>query len=339
MGRTGKGSAYLVGRLESGKAKSPSLRLVADYLRACRARFADIADLLDAYTGQPIVPEKQATQKVAGMIALLPAPVSREVRNYDLAARPEPGPTGPSPEDIARRLRRAEKFARAALWRRKLHTYVVSVINTRKLRPGPASEALLQAHARRLWGILNRTRGKAVTLRRQQLAEADKWLRDQNVVDPEHLRIISEETTAFFVRAEESGDIDGLIVPGFGPGAKSRAEDDRQRLLHEYGSARDKLIGQLWDETRPALEAEGAAGKSLALYRQLLVQCCTFVDYNAPESDERHKGVEEYVANDKYQRMGLDPEKARRMAGAAMTRYDELRKTLPPDPRGWTREA
>ena len=39
-------------RLESGKLKRPSLRLVADYLRACRASFADTLPMLGRYAGQ-----------------------------------------------------------------------------------------------------------------------------------------------------------------------------------------------------------------------------------------------------------------------------------------------
>jgi len=50
MGRQGKGNAFLVSRFEGGHIHYPSFGFVADYLRACRASFTDIADLLNAYT-------------------------------------------------------------------------------------------------------------------------------------------------------------------------------------------------------------------------------------------------------------------------------------------------
>ena len=44
----------LVAKLETGQYENPGLGLVADYLRACRASFSEIADLLDTYTAQPL---------------------------------------------------------------------------------------------------------------------------------------------------------------------------------------------------------------------------------------------------------------------------------------------
>jgi transcriptional regulator with XRE-family HTH domain len=43
----------LVSRLETFEHSNPTLGLVADYLRTCRASFADLADLLNAYTSKP----------------------------------------------------------------------------------------------------------------------------------------------------------------------------------------------------------------------------------------------------------------------------------------------
>ena len=53
MGRQGKGNHQLIGKVERGKAAYPSLGFIADYLRACRASFADIRDVLDRYTARP----------------------------------------------------------------------------------------------------------------------------------------------------------------------------------------------------------------------------------------------------------------------------------------------
>ena len=42
MGRTGKGRACIVSRIEKGSVRFPSLGLVADFLRGCHAGFADV---------------------------------------------------------------------------------------------------------------------------------------------------------------------------------------------------------------------------------------------------------------------------------------------------------
>ncbi len=64
MDRQGKGNHQLIGKVERGKAPYPSLGFVADYLRACRASFNDISDLLNAYAMRPDVIEQRGYQRV-----------------------------------------------------------------------------------------------------------------------------------------------------------------------------------------------------------------------------------------------------------------------------------
>jgi hypothetical protein len=56
MGRTGKGGASIVSRMEKGTVPYPSFGLVADFLRGCRAGFKDLLDVLDLYTNLPTLP-------------------------------------------------------------------------------------------------------------------------------------------------------------------------------------------------------------------------------------------------------------------------------------------
>jgi transcriptional regulator with XRE-family HTH domain len=53
MGWAGKWSKTYVYRLEQGWFRSPSLRLVGDYLRACGAGFEEVLDVLHEYTSRP----------------------------------------------------------------------------------------------------------------------------------------------------------------------------------------------------------------------------------------------------------------------------------------------
>lgn len=79
---------------------------------------------------------------------------------------------GKLPERPKLRVERVMKLAQTQILLRKLHDWVVRVIAERKLDTGGAlGEALLQWHARKVLGILGRTRGKPAE-RGRLLAEA-----------------------------------------------------------------------------------------------------------------------------------------------------------------------
>ncbi|MBM3313336.1 helix-turn-helix transcriptional regulator, partial [candidate division WOR-3 bacterium] len=75
MGRQGKGNHYVVGGLERGTFGNPTLGLVADYLRACRASVADMAGLLEAYTSKPTVIKQRGCKRVRSLAEKLPPEV------------------------------------------------------------------------------------------------------------------------------------------------------------------------------------------------------------------------------------------------------------------------
>ena len=56
-------------QLEHGRVRYPSLALIADYLRACRASFADVLPLLDHYTSRPAVRESRAREAALSGLA------------------------------------------------------------------------------------------------------------------------------------------------------------------------------------------------------------------------------------------------------------------------------
>jgi transcriptional regulator with XRE-family HTH domain len=72
MGRAGKKAGNLVSRLERGDERYPSFGLIADFLRGCRARFRDIADILDTYTDLPTVQQKVFGTALAKVVASVP---------------------------------------------------------------------------------------------------------------------------------------------------------------------------------------------------------------------------------------------------------------------------
>ena len=102
MGRSGKKAANLVGRLERGDERYPSFGLITDFLRACKAGFRDILDMLDLYTGLPTTQEKIFSRALDKIAATAPQKLQSQVTNYDLrfdlpeaAAKPVPEPPRP----------------------------------------------------------------------------------------------------------------------------------------------------------------------------------------------------------------------------------------------------
>jgi len=53
------------GRYERGEVANPGVWTLAAYLRACRAGFVDVLDVLDRYTRQAPVPEARAARAIA----------------------------------------------------------------------------------------------------------------------------------------------------------------------------------------------------------------------------------------------------------------------------------
>jgi len=83
MGRQGKGSHHVAGRLERGEVPNPGAGLLADYLRACRADFSEVLDVLNRYTVTPSVIEVETRKALAKVHELLPDKVGEEVNEYD----------------------------------------------------------------------------------------------------------------------------------------------------------------------------------------------------------------------------------------------------------------
>jgi hypothetical protein len=100
---------------------------------------------------------------------------------------------------------RGLKLARTQEWLQKLHDWVERVINERRLdTSGTLGEIHLQWHARKLWGILGRTRGKPAK-RVRLLADAEDWFVRQGLVRPEVVQAVDAAVVQFYERTQESG--------------------------------------------------------------------------------------------------------------------------------------
>ncbi len=156
MGRQGKGWHVWVSRLELGKYPNPALALIADYLRACRATFAEIADLLDRYTTLPVKAEVRTRAAVRAAVAKQAPKDQLAAIKYDVKIAQARERAGRKPESEEKRVQRVLRQQESEERARQLRRLVVEVIDREKLVPGLENERHLQAYAAKLARILRR---------------------------------------------------------------------------------------------------------------------------------------------------------------------------------------
>ena len=133
-----------------------------------------------------------------------------QVAKYDYKTTQARRRAGKLPERPELRVERALKLARNQELLGKLHDCVVRVIAERGLGAGgTVNEILLQGHARKVWGILGRTRGKPAK-RGRLLAEAEDRFVRHGLVRPEVVQAIDTAVLQFYEQAEESGATDEI---------------------------------------------------------------------------------------------------------------------------------
>jgi transcriptional regulator with XRE-family HTH domain len=339
MGRQGKGSHHVAGRLERGEVPNPGVGLLVDYLRGCRASFVDILDVLERYTSRQTVIEVETQKALAKVREFLPEKIDKAVQRFDngverrVEARQQPAPT---PEF---RVRRARNFGLSQVWARRVRRKVVSIIELDHLRPGPMNEEHLQNYAAGVWRVLVKTRGKRGAKRPAMLEEVLQPYRGEGGPNPEHLEAVREGVQRFFQEAEMAGGLDAepQLEPGeaqsrrgFQPKPDTRSERDA------WDKARQELLGQLWQEIAKRPELSGQPQR-MALWQSLVRQLASIVDHVAPESAECHRQVEALATDEHYARRGRDPVLVRRLAEIVIPRWEELRRTLGPHPIGRVR--
>ena len=207
MGRTGRKSGNLVGRLERGDEPYPSLGLIADYLRACRVGFAEILGFLDLYTARPTVAEAGTMRAVADASRDLPGEVGVRVFRYHYGVakearfRHEPMP---GREEC---VRQARKYGLSQVRTRWLRRAVMKIITERGLRPGTLTEHFLQDYAAMVWRILHDTRGARLPKRAGLIEEATRLYHVGGDTNAGELAAIKSGIMDLFSRLEAAGEL------------------------------------------------------------------------------------------------------------------------------------
>jgi transcriptional regulator with XRE-family HTH domain len=201
MGRQGKGNAFLISRFESGHIPYPSFGFVADYLRACKASFTDIADLLNSYTSQPTVIEQHGYKRVRSLAKKLPSSVAKAVENYDHGVTR----SRKKPEPPRQRARNAKAYADAQEAQRQLNRLVEGAIGTAHLGSVSPEAAWLRVYARKLYRLLTRSTDELKL--KPKLEELRRWAEEVGIGAAPVLTTLRERITAFAEEAESTARV------------------------------------------------------------------------------------------------------------------------------------
>lgn len=340
MGRQGKGSHHVAGRLERGEVPNPGVSLLADYLRACRADFSAALDVLNRYTTRQTMVEVETSKALARVREFLPAKIDRAVERFDRGIRRRAEEKHEPLPAAQERVKRARSFALSQVWARRVRRRVVGIIETEHLRPGPDNERHLQSIAVRVWSALNRSRGRRAGKRPALLEQAATLRAGEEAVRPEHLQAVRDGLIEFFGQAEMAGQLD--VAPQFEPGEdKSKygfqPKPDRRQDGKAWDKAREVLVEQLWQEVGKMPELVGFDSRQLLLWHSVVRQLRTIVDYREPGSDACRREVEALATDEYYTSRGRDPALVRRLAEVVVPRWEELCSTLGPHPLGRVR--
>ena len=340
MGRQCKGSHHVAGRLERGEVENPTIGLLADYLRACRASFVDILDVLERYTARPTVIEVETRQAILADREFLPAKLKRAMERYDRRTAGQAEADGRAAPEREERVRRARNFGLSQVWARRARLKVVSVVEDQRPYPGQLNEAHLQNYGGAVWRILNLTRKRRQNQRQAMLDEALAPYLAEGGPDPKHLAAVREMLFDYFRRAELAGELDAepaLAVGEEGAGRGFQPKPDTRPERDAWDKARQELVGQLWQEMLARPELSGIKPQRLTLWQSLVRQLASIVDHVAPGSDECRKQVEALATDEHYTGHGRDPALVHRLAAVVIPRWEELRRSLGPHPLGRVR--
>ena len=348
MGRTGKGRANIVSRMEKGSVRFPSLGLVADFLRGCRAGFRDILDILDLYTDLPTTQQRVFSRAFAKVAASVPQKWQSQVAHYDRhfehpKAAPKPGTEQLMP-DRMKRLERARKMAAAARRRYLYGQFLKDAADKAGIEPVMVVRKPLFDHGLEWFRILFETRRSRAETREQRLARSEAEFAEASRMPLEVIRHIQDAVRRRFAEMETSGDLDwlpdlslgeyeaNLLAPARKRSPKQEQHAEFLRKFGQYEAARKAAVERVWTELQIVLDEAGVPKERRALYRGVVGVSCTAMSF-APGSSEERRQVEEYILEPRWIRLGLDTALAQKLAGIALARLRELAKSFPPDPR------
>lgn len=289
-GAGGKHGRKLIARLEAGHVRNPSMRLVLDYLRACRATAHDLAGSLDTYLGSP-----------------LPFPTRPHRGRPRKGTVPERG-LSPKSEDAATLALRKE----AAWWKlRKVVEFMLhQELNELGAKPMSKERGLAAEFGRKVFRILYQTRQSRPALRERRLKRCRAWA-ERKYLPRDALDHLHEAASVLFDDMDGKGQLDWL--PPVVDARHLMLLPPRYRLQTDYDICRSEYLAQMLKEheareaaRKPVIEAalnllksKGLTDQQVGNYRSIITAFLNVAETTEPGSAARAQRVEEIVASHK----------------------------------------
>jgi transcriptional regulator with XRE-family HTH domain len=300
----------MVSKLEAGDYPNPGIGVLADYLRACRASFDDLSDILNEYTSRPTPAEQKARKAVIKVVAQLPARIGAQADKYDIKTTAARRAEGKAPLSSKERVKRVVNLAAAANRRRRLDILV-------KYLEDEVGGGLVLTERQFLARLaLTSTRGKLAHVRVRRLAHAVGDGIAEHVLSADKVRLVRDRVVDLFARMETTG--------AFGAAPESRsyrrptALDRSLKGVTPAQLARHAYVTEALSGAMAAVQTRGRySGESVSWYNWLVRLASNAYD-TLPGTPEREKVLSEALKD------RPDKEEARRFAELALDGLDRF---------------
>ncbi len=288
-GRVSPGWARsLVGKLEAGRYENPGLGLVADFLRACRASFSDIADLLDEYTSQPLPVEKEGRKAVTKVIEALPEQIGKQALAYDIKTTVARRAEGKPPLSSEERVKRVVNLAAAASRRKRLDILVKYLEGEIGHGLAATDRQYLHLLARKLWGALSSTRGKPEHARLRRMARVVGEGVAAHVLSEKDVRLVRDRVVELFDKMEATGAFGAAPQP-VKPRRKPTWLDRQKRTATPEMLARQAYITTALSAATAAVQTRDRSATEWILWNNWLTSLASDAYDTLPGTPEREK--------------------------------------------------
>jgi transcriptional regulator with XRE-family HTH domain len=286
----------LVSRLESGLHANPSLTLVADYLRACRASFSEIADLLDEYTSQPRPVEKEGREAVARVTEALPEKIGNQALAYDIKTTVARRFEGKPPLSSEERVKRVVNLAAAASRRKRLDILVKYLEGEVGHGLAATDRQYLHLLARKFWGALSSTRGRLGHVRLTRMARVVGEGVAAHVLSEKDVRLVRDRVVELFSRMETTGAFGADPRPPK-PHRKPTWLERQKRTMTPEMLTRQAYITTALSAATAAVQTPDRTNSEWIAWDTWLTSLASDAYDTLPGTPEREKVLEEALKN------------------------------------------
>ena len=304
MGRTGKGASNLVSRLEADKVEHPTLRVLSEFVKACGASLADVADVLGI--------------KVEG------EPKSDSAQKHKHRLKPKPR----TPEQkLARLEAELGKSVYSGLFEETLYGFlkdsgIAEEYEDRKAlaEHGRAFFQLLLRHHRAAQGLRTRT-AKASRLSPEQIESVETVVRRTFDV----LRTSGDLERKVTVNREAALSGKARVRPV--KKAETRLAEDLQHEIDAWTCKRTAVTSTIRRDCPDFLLKQGVLKQEVGRYLNFVSELCARAEETETDPVRRRAALEQFFGR------ARNKEQARKLAEFVFQRWDELKDRIPPRPK------